>query len=92
MLDDKVKFFVNGCGALIIEKDGGYAFNKVYSSPFLIRPETIEKIKKLLYDDLMVTCKEVNGNKIYQDIPYINLYSFMDKMLYWEKYKKNYST
>lgn len=77
MLDDKIKSFINGCGAIVIEKNGGYAFNKIYSSPFIIRPETIKKIKKLLYDDLMVTCKEVNENEINQDIPYNNLNSFL---------------
>lgn len=86
MLCDKIKSFVDDCGAIVIKEDGGYAFNKVYVSPFLIRHETIEKIKKLLYDDLMFTCEEVNGNEIHQDIPNNNLISFLAINEIWKKY------
>lgn len=35
MLDDKIKSFINGYCAIVIEKNGGYAFNKIYSSPLI---------------------------------------------------------
>lgn len=90
MLDDKIKSFVNGCGSIVIKKYGGegYAFNEAYASPFLIRPETIEKIKKLLYDDLMFTCEE-NNNELCQDIPNNNLISFIEMNEIWKKYINN---
>lgn len=53
-----------------VEKDNkifpSSLINKSLSSTIMIRPETAEKIKQLLKDDMMETC-EINGTQIYQE-------------------------